>query len=64
MGSTIGVSSLGRRCLRVSGDTTDYCMEHDAIVTSWRVVLSIIPCFNRNVRELRVVGSKMVLYSD
>ena len=64
MGNTIGVSSQGQKCLWVSGDTIDYHMEHDAIVTSWRVVLSIMPCSDRNVRELRVVGSKMVLYSD
>jgi hypothetical protein len=48
----------------VSGDTIDYHMGHDAMVTSRRVVLSIISFSNRNVRELRVVGSKMVLYSD
>ena len=54
----------GDDTLWVSGDTIDYHMEHDAIVTSWRVVLSMMPCSNRNIGELRVVGSKMVLYND
>ena len=64
VGKTIAVRSQGQERLWVSREAIDYHMEHDAIVTSWRVVLSMISCSDRNVRELRVVGSKMILYSD